>query len=137
MISYETTFDSKAKARLSEITQKCTKGILRSFVSGVVLMLVAFLLAFLFITFENRAFINVAMFLSVVSVVMTVRCLWILIRSAYKARSVMDGTDWLLPGGVTARFISIDILGNEAIFESVLPRAGHEHRCSISRKSTH
>lgn len=132
MISYEMNFDSKVKAQLSEIVEKCTLGMLRSFISGVALMLVAFFLAFLSITFENRAFINVAIFLSVVSLGMKLRCLWILIKSAYKARSIMDGTDWLLPGGVTARFISIDVLGRAAIFESILPKAGREHRCGLA-----
>ncbi len=131
MISYEMNFDGGAKARLSAILERLKLRTVFSLLAGGVLMVGAIVLTFLSVAFKSQSLHSAAVALAAISILSTFYCIWVVLSSTYKAKRAMSGTDWRLPGGVVARFITVDFLGEEAIFESIFPKAGREHRCGL------
>jgi hypothetical protein len=132
MISYEKNFDSRTKACLLAILERLKLQIVISLIAGGILMVGAVVLTFLSVTLKNEMLHSTAVALSAISILSTFYCIWVVLSSSHKSKSVMSGTDWRLPGGVVARFVDVDFLGEVAIFESTLPKAGSEHRCSLA-----
>jgi hypothetical protein len=134
MISYETNLNAAAVERLSEITDRCEGGILGSLIAAACAGAAALLLGGFYAALGIKPLHYAAIAVSLIALALTLRSLWILFTSIHKVKSMMGGSYWRLPRGVTARFISVDFLARQAIFETVSPKEGSEYRYTLRER---
>jgi hypothetical protein len=134
MISYETNLNAAAVERLSEITDQCEGGILGSLIAAACSGVAALLLGGFYAALGIKPLHYAAIAVSLVALGLTLQSLWILLASIHKVKSLMGGSYWRLPDGVTATFITVDFLARQAIFETVSPHKGNEHRFTLNER---
>jgi hypothetical protein len=134
MVSYETNLNAATVEQLSEVAGRCLSGILDALISGFCAMVAAFVLGGLYIALDSKPFHYAAVLLSLIGLASTFYSLWVLFASIHKVKSFMGSSLWRLPNGVTARFITVDFLGQQAIFETITPNKGGEYRHTLNER---